>query len=367
MGKILGIGVTHYPGLIVPDEHMGLLLTRTLESGRVPVVLRDPTAWPEPMRREWSDDRGRHAAGEHRRRLVDAFRRVRKALDDFQPDAVVIFGDDQYENFREDMIPPFCVFAVPEMVSRPFARKGRNGPDTNVWGEPAETIFRAHGHLAAAKHLTARLMDSGFDMAYAYTLRHDAGLAHAFINTLLFLDYDRQGFPYPLVPFHVNCYGSSIIRTRGGIAHLRSGQDAGQDPPGPSAARCFDVGAATARAFAESPWRVALIASSSWSHAFLTEKTGWIHCDIDSDRARLAELRDGHLKRWRQLSPEQIEDAGQQELLNWVCLAGAMDKLGQRAEILDWVETYVFNSSKCFALFPPAATPGHVPARGGAA
>lgn len=34
MGEILGIGVTRYPGLIVPDERMGLLLTRTPERSR---------------------------------------------------------------------------------------------------------------------------------------------------------------------------------------------------------------------------------------------------------------------------------------------------------------------------------------------
>ncbi len=38
-------------------------------------------------------------------------------------------------------------------------------------------------------------------------------------------------------------------------------------------------------------------------------------------------------------------------MLNWVCLAGAMAELGYKAEIVDYVETYVFNSSKCFALF----------------
>ena len=357
MGEILGIGVTHYPGLIVPDDRMGSLLAYTLASGRVPPALRDPAAWPEPMRREWGEDRGARAAAEHRRRLVEGFRRVRKALDAFAPDVVVIFGDDQYENFREDVIPPFCVFAVPEMVSRPFSKASRFSSRTNVWGEPADTAFVARGHPDAAKHLIGRLMEEGCDVAYAYTLRHEAGLAHAFINTLLYLDYDRQGFPFPLVPFHVNCYGSSIIKSRGGLAHLAADHAAVPDPPGPSPARCYDVGAATGRALAGSPWRVALIASSSWSHAFLTAKTGWIHCDIESDRARLANLRDGQLARWRQLSTAALEDAGQQELLNWVCLAGAMDALGQRGEIVDWVETYVFNSSKCFALFPPAATP----------
>jgi hypothetical protein len=28
-----------------------------------------------------------------------------------------------------------------------------------------------------------------------------------------------------------------------------------------------------------------------------------------------------------------------------------MHALGRRTEIVDWVETYVFNSSKCFAVF----------------
>jgi len=362
MGEILGLGVTHYPGLIVPDEGMSMLLSRTLESGRVPPALRDPAGWPEPMRREWSDDRGTRAAGEHRRRLVEGFRRIRKELDAFAPDFVVIFGDDQYENFREDMIPPFCVFAVPEMVSRPFARTNRLFPGGNVWGEPNETEFTARGHVAGAMHLVTRVMEAGFDLSYAYRLRHEIGLAHAFINTLLYLDYDRQGFPYPIVPFHVNCYGSSIVKSRGGTAHLRTDEPVAEDPPGPSPARCFDIGAATARALAASPWRVALIASSSWSHAFLTAKNHWIHCDVETDRARMYELRDGTFARWRDLTTAGIEDAGQQELLNWVCLAGAMDTLGQRAEVVDWVETYVFNSSKCFTIFRPEPARSVAPA-----
>ena len=40
-------------------------------------------------------------------------------------------------------------------------------------------------------------------------------LAHAFLNTVLFLDYDRQGFPYPVIPFQVNCYGRRVIAQHG--------------------------------------------------------------------------------------------------------------------------------------------------------
>ena len=48
--------------------------------------------------------------------------------------------------------------------------------------------------------------------------------------------------------------------------------------------RLMDLGAATARALRDSDWRVALIASSSWSHAFLCDKTWRLYPDMESDR-----------------------------------------------------------------------------------
>ena len=39
------------------------------------------------------------------------------------------------------------------------------------------------------------------------------GLPHSVLNTLLYLDYDREGFEIPVVPFAVNCYGSKVIST----------------------------------------------------------------------------------------------------------------------------------------------------------
>jgi len=188
------------------------------------------------------------------------------------------------------IVPPFCVFATPEVACRPFSKRRSFTPPDNVWGEPSETVVTLKGHPTAARYLTAELLNAQFDIPYAYTTRYEHGLAHAFINTVLYLDWDRTGFPYPVVAFHVNCYGSAVIQRRGGAAAPASPEP---DPPGPTPARCFDVGAATARVLAKSPWRVALIGSSSWSHAFLTGKTDWIEPDLESDRKRLEELRAG--------------------------------------------------------------------------
>ncbi len=41
-------------------------------------------------------------------------------------------------------------------------------------------------------------------MASAYQPLHEEdGLGHVFVNTLLFLDYDRTGMDYPVLPFQV--------------------------------------------------------------------------------------------------------------------------------------------------------------------
>jgi hypothetical protein len=117
--------------------------------------------------------------------------------------------------------------------------------------------------------------------------------------------------------------------------------------------RCFDLGAACARVLARSPWRVALIASSSWSHAFLTPKNYFLYPDIPADRVLYEALRMGDYPTWRGTSLSAMEESGQQEMLNWMCLAGAMAELGRKPTETAWIETHIFNSNKCFASFLP--------------
>jgi hypothetical protein len=49
-----------------------------------------------------------------------------------------------------------------------------------------------------------------------------------------------------------------------------------RDPNAPPPWRSFDLGRETARILRDSPWRVALVATSSWSRVFLTEKHRWV-------------------------------------------------------------------------------------------
>ena len=281
MGAILGLGVTHFPPLSGTAESMGRILKRVLDDPALPEKYRSPAGWPAPMREEYGDDHGLAAARRHREALLAGFRNARRVLDEFNPDLVVIWGDDQYENFREDVIPPFCLLAYDKMAPKPW--EYYRGP--NVWGEPNDKTFEYKGHPQAGKYLASKIIEAGFDVSYAYKpLHHQMG--HAFLNTLLFLDYDRKGFPYPVLPFQVNCYGRRVIAQEAGVRSLSElPAEADLDPPSPAPWRCFDLGAACARIAAESPWRVALVASSSWSHAFLTPKNLLLYPDVPADRA----------------------------------------------------------------------------------
>ena len=349
MAEILGLGLTHYPGMTMQANLAGRV-KGFMKDPLLPERYRDPATWPEPMRREWGTDEGASASDRHRAALIEGFRWARQELDAFDPDLVLVWGDDQYENFREDVVPPFSLLAYDEFEVRPWEhRRGLNS-----WNEPPETTFRFQGNRIAGKYLATRLLEEGFEIAYAYKPNHDV-MPHAFLNTALYLDWDRRGLPYPLLPFAINCYGRGLIKLRGSVLNNLADAPQGEDldPPSPQPWRCFDIGGAVARAMTASPWRVALIASSSWSHSFLTSRYHYFHPDVETDRRYYEALKSGDYGLWRNTPLEEVEASGHHELLNWYCLAGAMAELGRRPQASRFIESWLCNSDKVFAVFRP--------------
>jgi hypothetical protein len=343
MGEILVLGISHYPPLHGPDQRMSWILKRMLQNPKLPAELATPNHWPPPMQAEWGHDEGTTAAARHRASLLVWLRKTRAALDAFNPDFVLMWGDDQYENFKEDIIPPYCIAA--------YDRFAFKSPPNNVWGK--DETFELPGHPAAAKMLATRLIEEGFDTAYAYKPLHHP-LGHAFSNAVMYLDYDRKGFAYPIVPVAINCYGRRVLAQRGGLPVFDGVvTDADLDPPAPTPRRLFDLGAATARALADSPYRVALLASSGWSHAFLTAKNHFLWPDTPADRHMYDALGNCEWQTWRSYTGAAVEESGQQEILNWSCLAGALCELRRKPQQMGFIDTWIFNSSKVFLIAPP--------------
>jgi len=353
MAEILGLGLSHYPGPVSPARFWSRMVQRNMEVGRIPrEVYEDKTKWPAAMLAEWGTDEGLAAAEEHRRRLLAGYKVLSDELNAFNPDLVVIWGDDQFENYKKDCVPAFAVGIFDEVISYPYGG-GEQVFKTkeNVWGLDPETPLTIRGHKKAASQLARHLIEDQFDIAYSLETRHKRGLAHSMNNTVLYLDYEKhgEGFGYPIVPVFVNCYGSDLLV---GAAKMSGEGEDVLSPPAPTPRRCFDIGRSIARFFAASPWRVAMIGSSSWSHGSLTKKHNRLFPDLPADQRRYEELKDGSFRNWGRITEAEIDDSGQHELLNWVCLAGAMTELNRSVEIVDFVQSNLFNSSKCFALFP---------------
>ena len=156
-----------------------------------------------------------------------------------------------------------------------------------------------------------------------------------------------------MLPFAINCYGRNLIHAKGGMAALFIPPSTeAPDPPAPQPWRCMDVGRAVAEVLAQSPWRVALVASSSWSHCFLSPTNGYLWPDHKADRQMFDALSAADYGFWRKRSLKDMEQAGQHEMLNWMALMGAMETLERKPVVHDYVETHVFMSEKCFVSYP---------------
>lgn len=351
MAEILGIGCSHGPHLQLTDETMAnVYFRRNLHSEKTPSEWKDPANWPAALQEEWGSDEGLAAARKHRAAVLKGFHAAREALHAFRPDIVVIFGDDQYENFKEDILPPFCLYAMDEF-KLPAQRSGSGPPGWDLLDRPVlQSTVR--GSKSIGTFLADELVGRGFDVSCSWTLHHREALAHAFYNTIDYLDWDRAGFPYAVVPFHVSCYGSDL-RVPTPDAEVVSGRlmehVTVRPPAAPPPWRCYDTGKALGQVIADSPYRAVIVGSSSWSHASLTGKHGFMWGDVESDREHLDQLRRGEFRAWRDMDAGQLKQSGQHEMRNWICLAGAME--GRQVEVLSYAETYVFNSSKCLALF----------------
>ena len=344
MAEVIGLGLTHYPALSRPGNTFTRALKFALDDPALPAELRSVENWPAEMQEEWSGDEGLAATERHRVDVESGLMEMRRRLDEFKPDVVIVWGDDQYELFQEDLIPPFCILAADE-----FEYPATYADDPNVWGETSADIVKVQGAPEAGRWIAQHVIDAGFDLAYSYKIRDDRKFPHAFIHTVSYLDMARDGFPFRLLPIAVNCYGKYVIARRGGMRGFA--EITGEvDPPAPSPQRCMDLGGAIARAAMDSPWRVAMVASSSWSHAFLHDRAWHLHPDVETDRALYKALQEGDVDAWRRRSADDVALSGQQEMLNWYCLLGAAEEAGLKLNWSQFVETWICNSNKVFAV-----------------
>jgi len=225
-------------------------------------------------------------------------------------DAIVMFGDDQHEQFDDTNMPAIAVYhgervpvTPPNRSRTPWTGPADQRHHISALAEPTRDAYPNATGLA--EHLVASLTEQEFDVARCDALR-TAGIGHAFS----FL-YQRlwPECTVPLVPIMLNTY---------------------YPPNQPTPRRSYALGAAVRRAVAS--WtngaRVAVIASGGLSHIVLDEPL---------DRAVLAGLRD-HDPEQLYAVPRAKLRGGTSEILNWIALGGAVGPMTMT--LVDYVPGY---------------------------
>ena len=195
MGEVLGLGCSHAPMILNPAEQWPEIRRRIY--GGVPNYEAPPK-----MVEELGDDNGASRDKVNQQKIVDAFAVLREKLTAWNPDLVIVVGDDQVENFKRENLPTFCLYTGNEVDGYPFHRPGGK---INIWNESQDKKYSFKSPGDFSKEMVKFLIRAGFDMSSATELKGwDYGLPHAHINPLMFLNQDGA---IPVLPLFVNCYG----------------------------------------------------------------------------------------------------------------------------------------------------------------
>jgi 3-O-methylgallate 3,4-dioxygenase len=298
---VLGIGTSHSPQLSVrandwqvlreKDEHDPRLDYQGLLKRAKPGIETELT----PAKFRERDEACQKAI----KTLGDVLRQA-------EVDLVVIFGDDQHEQFQDDNMPTFAIYHGKSLPV--VTHTGRNPAAWKSFEERgwAQTAPEYEAGQALAERLVSSLVNDEFDIARCNKLRPEIGVGHAFS----FL-YRRilPGAKLPMVPVMVNTY---------------------YPPNQPTPKRCYAFGQAVRKAIESwgADQRVAVMASGGLSHVVIDEEIDQM--TIDGLRNKKPEIL------WR--LPRERLSGGTSEILNWVALAGVVESM--ELEFLEYVTTY---------------------------
>jgi 2,3-dihydroxyphenylpropionate 1,2-dioxygenase len=231
-----------------------------------------------------------------------AMNELGKVLDETKPDVILFLGADHVETFSVSCVPTFCIVAG-DTAHAKFAGREHKLPI----------------HRAMAEDILNKLVtEHNFDISYS----EDAELGHAFSIPFEYVIGKRN---IPVIPFFTNVYV----------------------PPLPTAKRCEALGKALAKIVKGRKERVAIIASGGMSHFPGTTK--YLHPEFDFDRWLVSQMEAGNTNALLDMTPEQLDEVGNTELLSWAVMFGAIG--AQQGELIDYIPTW--HHGLCMMRFTP--------------
>lgn len=242
-------------------------------------------------------------------RCAAGIARVAACIAEAELDALIVVGDDQHEQFRNDNMPAILVYWG-ATIRNNVLQLGVDAPEfwkraRSQFHEPAE----GRDYPVAAdfgRHLIEHLIEAEFDVSHATELGRPHGEGHAFGFVHRRLMADRV---VPILPIMMNTYFP---------------------PNQPRPRRCYALGRAIAAAV--SGWqgggRVGILASGGLSHFVVDEALdiGVLDACRDKQADALSSI------------PTNKLNSGSSEIRNWIVTAGAAEHLDTKWQ--DYIPFY---------------------------
>jgi hypothetical protein len=282
-------------------------------------------------------------------RIKAAFGVLRARLEAAKPDVLLIFGDDQLEQFDFKNFPAMALFTGASYSGYKISRwvglpVGSRRPEREKTPENWVTV-RSHQQLSHA--LMRELIRDGFDLAFSNELGDpEEGMGHAFMRPSFYLDPEYR---IPSVPFFVNCYYG----------------------PQPTAKRCYQLGRAVRAAIERIPLdlNVAVIGSGGLWH-LPNYPNSWLDETFDAnilagitsgDARKTAEYFDSVTPPYDPANDASINLAsggtgmvlgyggGTGETRNWIVASAVAD--GKPGTVVDYIPVYASPIGAGFAYW----------------
>lgn len=227
-------------------------------------------------------------------RVRSGLDRLRTTLQAAQPDALVIIGDDQNENFTTENIPQFAVYLAEEAVLVDRLTK-------------EERTYRCDAEIARV--ILENALETGFDLSFSEGFPEKRLLSHAHVEPLMRILLPAADVP--IVPIYVNA------------VHW----------PGPTPARCYAFGQTIADIIRTrlGKKRIALYASGGLSHftagypwRVYRGPFGYGAISEDFDRKIIQWMTEGRVEEIKKLTSKELLDHGDIEFRCWIIALGTV-------------------------------------------
>jgi aromatic ring-opening dioxygenase catalytic subunit (LigB family) len=318
MGSLVAAMASSHAFAVTPPEKWDELRERNRNVYAERQQVAVPPPHPRLSQETWEEVQARYG------RVRDGLFELKRIIEESKPDALIVIGDDQNENYTSQNVPQFATYTGAEAVF--FDR-----------------LFKQERTYPCAAEISRRILsgavEAGFDLSFSESFPQKRLLSHAHAEPLMRILL--PGADVPIVPIYVNAI------------HC----------PGPTPARCYAFGQLLGDIIRNhlAGERIAIYASGGLSHftagypwRFYRGPFGYGCISEDFDRQILQWMADGQTMKLAGLSSAELLDHGEIELRSWIVLAGAVGAV--RAQVLAYEPLYRGLMGMAVAQWPVNAT-----------